>query len=84
MSKDKKNKPQYQAPKVMPLGELAKGEGQSCHNGGTASDCSTGSGATNNCNTGSRAQSRCLAGSTPGRCSIGLGATSRCSFGFGR
>jgi hypothetical protein len=84
MSENKKDKPTYQAPKVMPLGELAKGEGQSCRSGGTASDCSTGSNATNNCNTGSRAASRCQWGNTPGRCSMGIGATSRCSAGFGR
>jgi hypothetical protein len=84
MSENKKDKPTYQAPKVMPLGELAKGEGQSCNNGGTASNCSTGSNATNNCNTGTRAASRCGPGATPGRCSMGIGATARCSFGFGR
>jgi hypothetical protein len=84
MSENKKDRPTYQTPKVMPLGELAKGEGQSCHTGGTATDCSTGNRATNNCNYGSRAASRCQVGTTPGRCSMGIGATSRCSVGFGR
>jgi hypothetical protein len=85
MSEKKKEKPIYQTPKVMPLGELAKGEGQaSCHAGGTASDCTTGTKAANNCNYGSRAASRCFTGTTPGRCSMGIGATSRCNVGFGR
>jgi hypothetical protein len=65
MSETKKDKPTYQAPKVMPLGELAKGEGQSCHNGGTASNCSTGARASNNCNTGNYAGNRCGFGGHP-------------------
>ena len=85
MSEDKKNKPQYQAPTVMPLGELAKGEGQaSCHAGGTASNCSSGANASNNCNTGQRAASRCQWGNTPGGCQWGCGATGTCSVGSGR
>jgi hypothetical protein len=85
MSENKKEKPTYQAPKVMPLGELAKGEGQaSCHTGGTASNCGIGANASNNCNTGQRAASRCGLGNTPGRCTLGFGATGTCGFGFGR
>ena len=83
MSGNKRNKSQYEAPKVIPLGELAKGEGPSCGNGGTASDCSTGSRAANNCNAGTRAASRCQWGTTPGRCTAGFGATARCRFGWG-
>jgi len=71
MSEDKKDKPTYQAPKVMPLGELAKGEGQSCRSGGTASGCNRGSHASNNCNMGTVAAARCGGGSS-GRCTFGL------------
>jgi hypothetical protein len=82
MSEEKKGKPTYEAPKVMPLGELAKGEGPSCHSGGSASDCNTGSNASNNCNRGTRAASRCRQGTMPGSCSTGFGATQpRCQFG---
>jgi hypothetical protein len=84
MSDDKKGKAAYQAPVVMPLGELAKGEGQSCHDGGSASNCNVGGNASNNCNRGSTAGNRCGLGNRPGRCSMGFGATSICSFGFGR
>jgi hypothetical protein len=73
MSEDKKGKPTYQTPKVMPLGELAKGEGQACHNGGSASDCSYGTRASNNCNMGGTAGQQCNPfGSTAGqRCRFG-------------
>lgn len=84
MSKEGKDKPTYEAPKVMLLGELAKGEGQSCHDGGSASNCQVGGNASNNCNRGSTAGNRCGIGNRPGRCSMGFGATTRCSFGFGR
>lgn len=73
MSDEKKKKPTYEAPKVMPLGELAKGDGQqSCHNGGSASNCSTGGTASNNCNRGSTAGNRCGLGETARRCGIGF------------
>ena len=66
MAQAKKEKPKYDAPKVMPLDELVQGEGQSCHSGGTASNCSIGSHASNNCNNGLMAGRRCGAGGTPG------------------
>ncbi len=82
MSEDKKNKPTYQAPKVMPLGELAKGEGQSCRTGGTASDCATGSHASNNCNPGTTAAARCGPGTTAqSRCVFGGTTQGRCLLG---
>ncbi len=83
MSGDKKERPTYQAPEVMPLGELAKGEGQACHPGSSASNCQVGNIASNNCNNGSTAGNRCGAGTVPGRCSRGTGATVRCSIGVG-
>jgi hypothetical protein len=83
MSDDKQGKPTYQTPVVMPLGELAKGEGQSCHSGGSASNCSVGGNASNNCNTGSTAGNRCAFGQTPGSCRLGLGAALGCRIGFG-
>lgn len=73
MSEEKKEKPTYEAPKVMPLGELAKGDGQlSCHTGGSASNCSTGGTASNNCNRGSTAGGRCGLGETARRCGLGF------------
>ena len=64
MPENKKKKPTYDAPKVMPLGELAKGEGPSCHSGGSASNCSVGGNASNNCNRGVIAGNRCGIGQT--------------------
>ena len=65
MSDKGKGKPTYEAPKVMPLGELAKGEGPSCHNGGSASNCQMGGKASNNCNIGNTAGNRCGPGGAP-------------------
>jgi hypothetical protein len=65
MSDDKKSKPTYQAPVVMPLGELAAAEGQTCQSGGTASSCRTGSRASNNCSNGTTAGNRCGMGTSP-------------------
>ena len=63
MSEDKKGKPKYQKPVVMPLGDIASGGGQkSFHSGGTASNCSIGSIASNNCNNGVSAGNRCVYG----------------------
>lgn len=67
MSEQGKGKPIYEAPKVMPLGELAKGEGPSCHSGGSASNCSIGGTASNNCNYGNTAGNRCGRGGAPGK-----------------
>lgn len=83
MSDDTQGKPRYQTPVVMPLGELAKGEGQSCHSGGSASNCSVGGNASNNCNTGRTAGNRCGFGQTPGSCRWGWGAALGCRFGLG-
>lgn len=71
MSEDKKDKSTYEAPKVMPLGELAKGAGAPCNTGGSASSCSIGSVASNNCNPGTTAAVRCGDGSSP-RCRTGF------------
>lgn len=73
MSRDTKDKPTYQAPVVMPLGELATGEGQPCRNGGSAVMCNKGSTATNNCRTGSNAVQSCRTGTTAGQtCNTGI------------
>jgi hypothetical protein len=74
MSEEQKGKPTYEAPKVMPLGELAKAEGQSCHSGGSASNCSIGGTASNNCNIGQTAGRRCGTGRTASKCKIGMSA----------
>lgn len=83
MTEQGKGKPTYETPQVMPLGELAKGEGQSCHSGGSASNCDTGGTASNNCNNGTTAGNRCATG-TAGRpemwCRVGNSAA-RCSIG---
>lgn len=71
MTEDKKSKPTYQAPVVMPLGELAKGEGQTCQVGSTASSCRLGGYASNNCSNGGTAQQRCGTG-TAARCKQGM------------
>ncbi len=72
MPKDSKGKPTYEAPVVMPLGELAAGEGQAtCQSGGTASSCNLGGNASNNCRSGTTAAGRCGPGGSP-----------RCNFGF--
>lgn len=73
MSDEEKDKPTYEAPKVMPLGELAKGEGPSCQSGGSASACSTGGTASNNCKLGSTAGNPCNLGTTAGgKCGLGF------------
>ena len=72
MPEEKKGKPTYEAPKVMPLGELAKGEGPACHSGGSASNCDTGGTASNLCNRGQRAGNRCGLGETARRCRMGF------------
>jgi hypothetical protein len=66
MSRDKQDKLTYQAPVVMPLGELAKGEGRACKTGGSASVCSIGITAANNCRVGRTAGNRCGPGGTAG------------------
>lgn len=71
MSDDKKGKPTYQAPVVMPLGELAKGEGQTCRNGSTASSCRDGAHASNLCSQGAAAVQNCNNGGTA-RCKAGV------------
>lgn len=80
----KKGKPTYQPPVLMPLGELAKGNGQaSCHPGSSASDCSTGGTASNNCHVGNSAVQRCFQGSSvSGNCRSGFFALNRCRSGF--
>lgn len=73
MLKEKKDKPTYEAPVVMPLGELATGEGQPCRNGGSAVMCNNGSTATNNCRSGSNAVQSCSTGRAAGQtCNTGI------------
>jgi len=70
MSDNKKGRPTYQTPVVMPLGELAKGEGQTCSTGSTASSCRNGGHASNLCRQGASAVQRCRDGGTA-RCKPG-------------
>jgi hypothetical protein len=48
-----KTKPVYEKPVVVPLGELAKGEGAPCSSGSGANPCSNGGGVAKNCRSGS-------------------------------
>jgi hypothetical protein len=73
MSIEKEGKPPYEAPVVMPLGELATGEGQPCTTGGSAVMCNKGSTATNNCRNGSNAVQSCRTGTAAGQtCNTGI------------
>ncbi len=77
MSDDKKDKPTYLAPKVIPLGELAKGEGQtSCSTGSIASVCRQGGQAANNCHNGFIPFGACNSGTiaTGNKCTTGTSA----------
>ena len=72
---EKRTKPKYETPTVLPLGEMAKGSG--------ADDCtSTGYAAISYCTTtGSAAGSACSAGGTAlvGACTAGDGAGAACT-----
>jgi len=61
--KDEQPKPRYEPPVVVPLGELAKGDG-SCALGSARGVCNSGVGA-NPCSDGAFANNHCGAGSTP-------------------
>jgi len=55
-------RPRYEAPVVVPLGELARGRGASCGGGSAPTgQCGTGHGA-NPCHSGSGAANNCIAG----------------------
>ncbi len=72
MPKQEKSKPKYEAPVVLPLGDLAKGIGATCKHGGSASSCSDGAYAANNCKPGAAALSRCAnGGAASGKCRSG-------------
>jgi hypothetical protein len=76
MPKQEKSKPKYEAPVVLPLGDLAKGIGATCKPGGSANSCSRGAYAANNCKTGDAALSRCAnGGAASGNCRIGGSTT---------
>ena len=64
--KDEKTKPKYEAPTVVPLGEIAKGSGaDDCTAGyAAASYCTAGSVAVTACTDGGAAGTACTAGGT--------------------
>ena len=65
MVKNEKTKIKYEAPVIVPLGELAMGEGE-CHNGSAAvALCSVGEIATAACKDGGSAQAVCMVGDQP-------------------
>jgi hypothetical protein len=68
MTKDVGKKPIYQAPVVMPLGELATTAGE-CQDGSvpaTDGNCTNGTGVLESCSIGYGAPGVCLAGSQAG------------------
>ena len=77
MSKVKNEKPIYQTPFVMSLGELARGSGKDCFTGNGAHDrCTAGNGAESTaCSTGDLAPGGCSKGNSPvlSYCSSGTG-----------
>jgi hypothetical protein len=94
--KEKRIKPKYETPTVVPLGEMAKGSGAcgtgsnvvapACSPGGADSapiDCAPGATATRDCTMGGTAQRACTAGPTNigGTCSAGGSANPTCTGG---
>ncbi len=77
MSNDAKEKPIYETPIVMPLGELAKGSGADCFEGNSAHDrCTVGNGAESfSCSLGADYGTGCIHGNKPASnlCSQGTG-----------
>jgi hypothetical protein len=66
MTKNVKDNKKYEAPVIVPLGELAIGEGE-CSNGSAAMAlCGPGGVATAACKAGGRAQAVCDTGGDPG------------------
>lgn len=61
--KDERTKPKYEAPILVPLGEMAKGSGA----------CSAGSGDTGSCTAGGAALIACTAGGAAATCTAGTG-----------
>ena len=59
---EKKTKPKYEAPTVVPLGDLAKGAGACTAGSGDSSTCSAGGSAVTACTAGTAAISACTAG----------------------
>ena len=69
-----KGKPKYEAPKVVPLGGLARGSGGCIPgSGASAGDCTTGTSAASYCTVGNAAGTACTAG--------GVAATAACTAG---
>lgn len=70
MSKYKKK---YEAPVILPLGELSMSRGEQCSTGSVAvtGSCGTGHKAAPACNSGGTADASCVDGSNPGRSCVG-------------
>ena len=67
-----REKPKYESPTLVPLGEMAEGSGA----------CTAGSGDTDTCTAGGLAATACTAGGAASACSDGIG-TSACTSGTG-
>jgi hypothetical protein len=85
MSGNKNLKEKYEAPVVVPLGELATGIGAQCIGGSSASGVCTslGEGASASCGTGTLASAACNTGGTASRaCADGNMAFNPCNTGI--
>lgn len=77
-------KPPYQAPVVMPLGGVFRGQGQGCAPGSAAGGggCATGNNARGGCRNGNSATSPCGGGGSAGSsCGTGSQAGAACNSG---
>jgi hypothetical protein len=84
MSDEKKTKPEYEAPTVVRLSELAKGAGTCTAGSGDSTYCRSGGDALGDCTAGGVPQTYCTAGTTaPGACTAGATAITACSDGWG-
>jgi hypothetical protein len=63
---DKVDKPEYEAPVILSLGQSLRGKGASCGPGSGASDgCGNGTFSTWGCSVGNAASSGCVIGNSP-------------------
>jgi len=66
MGTDEKGKKKYEAPVIVPLGELASAMGKSCNDGSGASSCGVGNmAASGACGIGDSASAGCPTGNSP-------------------
>ena len=71
MAKHEKDKKRYEAPVIVPLGELAIGANECQTGSGAVSICEIGDGAGASCTTGNGAQAACNVGNSPQAACVG-------------